>query len=79
MTDERHDDEIGAALRGLGVPEHRQGFWERLDRRIGSEQAGRDTASGARHGAPMSVVARYLPLAIALLIVILIAVVLVLG
>lgn len=75
-----HDDELGPELRDLPVPEHKPGFWERLERRLEAEDVVGDR-SGDRQGRPapaLSALARYGPLIIAALIVLIIVVVVVL-
>ncbi len=39
MTAER-DDALGAALRGLPVPDHAPGFWDELERRLAEDDPG---------------------------------------
>lgn len=73
------DDDLGPEIRGLPVPEHKAGFWERLDRRLEVEQAvGGRSQPARRPGPALSAVARYLPLIIAALVVVLIVVLIVL-
>ena len=76
MTDHHPDDNLGAELRDLPVPEHKPGFWERLDRRLEAEQAVPDSTGGPSRATDvrMSKWARYAPLVIAALIVVLIIV-----
>ncbi|MGI8791685.1 MAG: hypothetical protein ACR2H3_00640 [Acidimicrobiales bacterium] len=73
MSDE-HDDELGAALRDLNVPEHRPGFWERLERRLEADEVVDGSSDGAssKRVPVLSALARYLPLVIAALVILLI-------
>ena len=79
MTDAHHDD-LGDELRDLPVPEHKAGFWERLDRRLEAEHAVGDAGRGrgpARAPA-WSTAARYAPLVLAAAVVLLIVLLVVL-
>lgn len=76
MTEHYPDDDLGPELRDLPVPEHKPGFWERLDRRLEAEESviDRRTTKGSGDGVRLSAWARYAPLVIAALVVLLIIV-----
>lgn len=79
MTEQHRDDDLGPEIRELPVPEHKPGFWERLDRRLEAEGAvGDDRRPRSSGGQPLSALSRYLPLLIAALVVIVIVVLVVL-
>lgn len=76
MTDQHRDDDLGPEIRDLPVPEHKAGFWERLDRRLEAEGAVEDRRrrQPGRAAPTQSALVRYLPLLIAALVIIVIVV-----
>lgn len=79
MTEHR-DDLVRDALQQLDVPEHRPGFWERLEVRLAGEHRAR-VAEGDREerrreaAVPWTAIARWLPLIIAMLIVLVVVII----
>lgn len=74
MTEEERDEELGRALHGLDVPEHREGFWNRLEARLDEERAAdpRRFDRGRQVSAVVAFLARWGPLLVAVLAVLIV-------